>query len=152
MNVYIRRATANDQAAIRSIVREAGLNPLHLHWRNFVVAQHDSAVVGCGQLRPHREGSAELASLAVSPTCQGSGIGTEILRTLTDRTQRDVYLMCEARMRSYYRRFGFSVVSAGDLPAEMRYYFLLGGAFAWLMRTLFRHPVRIVAMRRSFGS
>jgi N-acetylglutamate synthase-like GNAT family acetyltransferase len=149
--VYIRQATLGDQRAIRSLVREAGLNPLRLHWRNFVVACDAESVVACGQVRPHRNGSAEMASLAVTPAYQGRGIGKELVRTLIRRGRPQLFLMCDAKMRRYYAAFGFSVVGAGQLPPEMQALFRLGSIFAWTVRTLTCRPVRVLAMRRQSG-
>lgn len=152
MNVFIRRAVAPDQATIRALVREAGINPLHLHWRNFIVAECACAtvrrVVACAQLRPHGDGSAELASLAVSPALQGMGIGRSLVRTLIQTGPPEVYLMCDAKMCGYYRPFGFRRVGAGDLPREMRALFRVGLVMAWLMGKVTRRPAQVLAMQR----
>lgn len=147
MDIYIRRAVECDQPAIKTLIREAGINPFHLHWQNFIVAQASQGVVGCGQLRPHGDGSAELASLAVRQDWQGRGIGAALMQTLISTSAGGLFLMCEGRMQPYYEAFGFEVVSAGELPREMRFFFGLGQAFTWAARTLFGQPARIVAMR-----
>ena len=151
MSAFIRKASVGDETSIRSLVRQAGLNPLGLHWRNFIVAEDAGGIVACGQLRPHRRGSAELASLVVSPARRGAGIGSELVRTLIRRGPPQLYLMCEAKMRRYYAAFGFSVVAAGQLPSEMQALFRLGSIFAWTVRTLTCRPVRVLAMRRQSG-
>lgn len=156
MNVFMRRATARDQADIRALVREAGINPLHLHWLNFIVAEDACGVgrhvVACGQLRPHGDGSAELASLAVSPDYQGRGVGRALVRTLIHLAPPALYLMCDARLRTYYEPFGFRLVGVAELPREMRTLYRLGLFFAWAMRAVTRQPAWVLAMRRRTAS
>ena len=43
----------------------AGLNPFSLGWPRFLVAEDGGRVVGVAQIKPHGDGSRELASLAV---------------------------------------------------------------------------------------
>lgn len=148
MGLYIRRAIDGDQQAIRSLVREAGLNPLQLRWQRFIVAQDWDQIIGCGQLHPHRDGSAELASIAVTPSHQGRGIGAAIVGSLIDISGGGLYLMCEGEMQRFYARFGFSVAEAGELPGEMRFLYRVVSVLTWAARTLFRQPVRLAAMRR----
>jgi amino-acid N-acetyltransferase len=57
----VRRATADDQAAITRLVHQARLNPRGLDWRRFVIAEAADAPIGVAQVRRHRDGSRELA-------------------------------------------------------------------------------------------
>jgi hypothetical protein len=41
MSVIIRPATEADQATITRLIRQARLNPRHLHWANFLIAEVD---------------------------------------------------------------------------------------------------------------
>ncbi|HEY2941485.1 MAG TPA: hypothetical protein VGN09_03535, partial [Vicinamibacteria bacterium] len=63
--VTIRPATQADQATIVRLVRRANLNRMNLRWPNFLVAESDGGVVGIGQVKTHRDGSRELASMVV---------------------------------------------------------------------------------------
>ena len=65
MPVVIRPANADDQFAITAIARAAWLNPFDLDWRRFLLAQWGQDIIGIGQVRPHKDGSRELASIAV---------------------------------------------------------------------------------------
>jgi N-acetylglutamate synthase-like GNAT family acetyltransferase len=69
MNSYrIQTATSAQRGEIKALVRVARINPLGLDWRRFVVAlAENEVVIGCGQLKPHRDGSWELASIVVAP-------------------------------------------------------------------------------------
>lgn len=91
MQPRIRPATVNDQRAIWAWVWRSGLNPLNLNWRNFVVAEVEGQLAGFGQLRPHRDGSLELASLVVRPAYRRQGIGSRIVRALLAGQQGPIY-------------------------------------------------------------
>jgi N-acetylglutamate synthase-like GNAT family acetyltransferase len=121
--LYLRAATAADAPAIRRMVHEAGINPLSLHWQNFVVAEDalrpGKAIVGIGQVKQHYDGSRELASIAVQPELQGIGIGGAIIGALMARERGPLYLTCRDGLAGYYARFGFCRVTAG-LPPYFR--------------------------------
>src|SRR5438094_625508 len=73
MPLIIRPASAGDQYAITAIVRAARINPRNLDWQRFLLAQWGQDIVGVGQVKPHADGSRELASIAVVPEWQGNG-------------------------------------------------------------------------------
>ena len=129
--VYLRAAVVADQQAIHKMIRAARLNPMHLHWSAFVVAVEAASgrIVGVGQVRPHGDGSRELASIAVTPERQGQGIGGAIIATLLAREPGSLYLYTRCPLTGYYARFGFVVISGDDLPGRMRLSYRMG-AFA----------------------
>jgi N-acetylglutamate synthase-like GNAT family acetyltransferase len=117
----IRRATEADQPAIRRLIAEARINRMSLNWPNFVVAQDDDseggAIVGVGQVKPHDDGSRELASIAVIPSRQGQGIGGAIIGTLLAREPGVIlHLTCRRELQGYYERFGFRTLVASEFP------------------------------------
>ena len=58
----IHPATAQHAAAIQSLVRSSGINPTGLAWQRFLVALDAAGeLIGCVQIKPHRDGSRELA-------------------------------------------------------------------------------------------
>jgi len=117
----IRAATAADQPTIRRMIKEASLNRMSLNWPNFVVAEEEGQIVGIGQVKPHGDGSRELASMAVVPARQGEGIGSAIIKTLIEREPGVVlHLTCRRQMGSYYERFGFRRLEAGEYPPYFR--------------------------------
>jgi len=143
--VTIRDATVNDQATIRRIVRAANINPTGLEWPRFIVAEDGGAIVGVGQVKPHRDGTRELASIAVTPARQGQGIGSAIIKELLRREHGIVHLTCRSRLQGYYERFGFRLLSSGDYPP----YF----ARRMPMINTFLRPfgIRIIVMQRPSG-
>ena len=65
---HLQAATAEQETAVKSLIRAVHINPLGLDWRRFVVAvDEEGAVIGCGQVKPHGDGTRELASIAVAP-------------------------------------------------------------------------------------
>lgn len=132
----LRSAQAEDQPLISELVRSARLNPLRLDWENFVVAENEAGeVVACGQIREHRDGSQELASIVVAGDWRGQGLARVIIERLLRESGRPLWLMCRSGLAPLYARFGFVEVDAGDeQPAYFRrvrglasvYHFLAG--------------------------
>ena len=129
MSVIIRAATTTDQRTITALVRGARLNPIRLAWPNFLVAERIQMnskmgrprIVGIGQLRPHSDGTLELASLVVVPEEQGHGIGSQLVETLIRRANGKLYLMCERTNVTYYQRFGFrELLTRQEMPRSLR--------------------------------
>jgi len=142
MPATIRPATEADQATIRRLIREANLNRMSLEWPNFVVAEQDGAVVGLGQVKPHRDGSRELASIAVVPAQQGSGVGSAVIRTLLARETGVLHLTCRRQMQGYYERFGFRRLQPSEFPPYFKRLIPIVNMFTPLLKT------EILVMRR----
>ncbi len=139
----IRSATATDQKTIKSIIRAAQINPMDLHWRHFVVAEEDGKILGVGQIKSHRDGSRELASIAVIPERQREGIGSEIIRALLNGERETLYLMCREELEPYYTRFGFRRGSSEGMTPYFRRMHRLANSF--LARKI---GVQIIVMKR----
>jgi N-acetylglutamate synthase-like GNAT family acetyltransferase len=77
-------------------------------------------VIGCGQVKPHRDGSCELASLVVTAEWRGRGVATAIVRHLVNAYTEDLYLMCRSSLRSFYERFGFRALQETEMPVYFR--------------------------------
>ncbi len=117
---HIRAATEADQEAIKAIVHAAHINPMDLNWSRFLVAEEDDQIVGVGQVKPHGDGSREVASIATIPERQGQGIATAIIRALLERESGALYLMCQQQMAGFYERFGFRRAEQSELPTYFR--------------------------------
>ena len=142
MTLTLRDATIEDQPTIRQIVRAANINPTGLDWPRFIVAEDGGAIVGVGQVKPHRDGTRELASIAVLPARQGQGIGTAIIQELVRRENATLYLTCRSRLQGYYERFGFRRLESRDYPP----YF---ARMLPILNTLGRFfRVQVIVMRR----
>jgi len=116
-HISLRKADQDDSAAIRSLVLEGGINPTGLDWTRFVVATDQSGtVIGCGQLKPHRDGSLELASLAVMETQRGRGIARALIEHLIAQEDGTLYLMCRSGLGPLYEKFGFYPLEYDEMP------------------------------------
>lgn len=113
----IRPARQNDSPAIRALVRLVKINPMHLDWRRFLVAvTPEEVVIGCGQIKPHRDGSQELASIAVFPAWRNQGVAREIILSLLEHHPGRLYLTCRASLEAFYAQFGFHRISEEEMP------------------------------------
>lgn len=119
--VSLRPATSADAAAIHSLVYAAHINPTGLDWRRFVVAvSPDGEAIGCGQVKPHRDGSRELASIVVAPAWRGNGVARLIIERLIENNPGPLYLTCRAHLRPLYEKFGFKVVDEVKMTPYFR--------------------------------
>jgi amino-acid N-acetyltransferase len=117
----IREATADDDALIKQMIRQARLDPSKLLWQNFLMAEADGQVVGLGQVRHHADGGKELGSLVTKKGYQGKGVAAQIIAALEARHAKPMYLFCMANMEPFYNRFDFRRVTDGsELPWALR--------------------------------
>ena len=147
MSTFIRPARAADQPAIRALVRAARINPRDLDWQRFLVAEESGRVVGVGQVKPHGDGSRELASLAVIAERQAQGIGGALIYGLLACEPGPVYLMCMDWLERYYERFGFRRLARADLPPAFRAIGRFAPALA-LLSSLLGKRLQVIVMRR----
>lgn len=139
----LRAGADRDQATIRRIVRAAGINPTNLQWQRFIIAEERGEVVGVGQVKPHRDGMRELASIAVVPEQRGRGIGSEIIRALIAREHGEVlHLTCGSQLEGFYERFGFHRLDPQEYPRYFARRLPVLNAFLRPFR------IRIIVMRR----
>ncbi|MBM2843258.1 MAG: GCN5-related N-acetyltransferase, partial [Anaerolineales bacterium] len=100
--MHLRPATAADAGAIRSLIFRVGINPRDLDWRRFLVAVDvQGKLIGCGQVKPHSDGSRELASIAVRPKWRGRGLASEIIRRLMAEGGPPLWLMCRSDLADF---------------------------------------------------
>lgn len=117
----IHRAQEGDFPKIRQLIRESGINPTGLDWRRFLVAvDPQGEMIACGQVKPHRDGSDELASIAVVPSWRKRGVATAIIEHLLESQTGLIYLTCRRSLELFYARFGFVVSGKESLPPYFR--------------------------------
>jgi N-acetylglutamate synthase-like GNAT family acetyltransferase len=117
-NFKLRPATAADEAVIKKMVRRARINPTGLKWPRFTVVESpDGSLAACGQLKPHTDGSVELASLVVREDLRGRGLARLVIETLIEKHPAELYLTCRSELGSFYEKFGFRALSVDEMPA-----------------------------------
>jgi N-acetylglutamate synthase-like GNAT family acetyltransferase len=147
--LFLRRATAFDQAAIAALIRAARLNPLSLDWRRFVVADEGGRIVGAGQVKPHGDGARELASIAVAPDRQGRGIGAAIVATIIALEPPPLYLYCAEYNERYYLRFGFRALTPAEMPRSLRRIHAFANTLLGALNAVTGQRRRLVVMGRN---
>jgi len=133
MNAFsIRKANHQDAARIRRLVVRGRINPIGLDWRRFIVAVDTSGhVIGCVQLKPHGDGSVELASLAVDEDWRRQGVGALLVEVVITIHSGNLFLMCRAGLGIFYEKFGFKALSVDQMPA---YFQRVNRWMTWLGR------------------
>jgi N-acetylglutamate synthase-like GNAT family acetyltransferase len=118
VDYLIRKADEKDFSAIRRLIHEVQINPIGLDWRHFLVAvTPENNLLGCGQIKPHFDGSLELASIAVQERARGNGVARAVIQEMLVReTMRPLYLMCRTRLEPLYKKFGFQPIIMSDMP------------------------------------
>ena len=120
-DLIFRPATREDFPAIRELIHTVGINPTGLDWRRFLLAVTGTGVlVGCGQIKPHKDGSRELASIAVREEYRGRGVARALILRLLEGQPRPLYLMCRARLGSFYNQYGFRAIGQNEMPPYFR--------------------------------
>jgi N-acetylglutamate synthase-like GNAT family acetyltransferase len=133
--VTLRAARSDEQVLIKSLVRGEHLNPLSLDWHNFLMAEFSGHVVGCGQVKRHRDGSAELASLVVVPEWRRRGVATRLVADLKARAGPPLWLTCRSSLIPFYRQFDFKdATQSPDVPPYFRRIRRLAGLLLGLTR------------------
>lgn len=117
-DVTVRPARTPDVRAIRDLVepmtasrrivaKDAVTYYEAVH--EFRVAEQEGVVIGCGALHVMWEDLAEIRTLAVVPTCLGTGVGSAILAALIDdaRAIGVDRLFCLTFETAFFGRHGF---------------------------------------------
>lgn len=134
--VELRKAKRADQAAIWRLILSERLNPLGINWRRFVLALDEAgAIVGCAQVKPHGDGTRELASLVVVPSWRGRGVSRRLIETLQAAAGPPLYLTCRGGLTDFYSRCGFYVLQDHEMTPYYRRLKRLVKGFIWLTRS-----------------
>jgi N-acetylglutamate synthase-like GNAT family acetyltransferase len=145
-SISLRPATLADANTIRQIISKVRINPLALDWHRFMLAVDSyGKVVGCGQVKPHSDGTIELASIAVLPEWRGKGVARKVIEYLLEQHPGTIYLTCQSKLGPMYQKFGFRVIQR----AEMTPYFKRLSQVVALVDKLTRQPHIMLVMRRN---
>ncbi|MFC1936560.1 GNAT family N-acetyltransferase [Chloroflexota bacterium] len=143
MDIALRSARHQDTPAIYDLVIEGKINPSGLDWERFVVAETaEGQVVGCGQIKPHQDGSMELASISVTKAWRRKGLARAIIERLMEGHVDPLYLMCRSSDGPLYEKFGFQELIEDQMPR----YFRRVSKLAGIIEPLSRNGVSLLVM------
>lgn len=146
----IRPATEADQPVINDIIREADINRMSLNWQRFIVAEVDGQVLSTGQIKIHKDGSRELASIATRPAYQGRGLASKIIRALLAQETEKLYLTCVDSNEPFYQRFGFKRIYLREMPPYFRSMILFSKPMILLYCLVKRVPLfEVIVMKQT---
>jgi amino-acid N-acetyltransferase len=126
----VRAARTSDVRAIRALVaplaeRRVLLNKEAVAYyesvSDFVVAEVDGQVVGCGALHVLWEDLGEVRTLAVDASALGTGVGTAVLERLVERA-RDLglsRLFCLTFETTFFGRHGFEPIEGQAVDPQV---------------------------------
>ncbi len=128
--IVIRDATREDAPRIAALINHFADRNLMLHRseeevariiEDFVVAEADGRIVGCGSLDRLEDDLAEIRSLAVSEDAQGLGVGKKLVQALVAKARRDGFpRVCALTLQEkFFEKQGFRVVDRRELPPKM---------------------------------
>ncbi len=88
---------------------------------DFVVAELDGDVVGCGALHVLWEDLGEIRTLAVAETALGRGVGSAVLQRLVDRARALGLsrLFCLTFETAFFTRHGFEPIDGQAVDPEI---------------------------------
>ena len=89
--------------------------------RDFVVAEYNGEIIGCGALHLYGMHLAEIRSIAVLPSAKGVGAGRELVEALMQEAERHrVTCVCLfTRIPEFFAHMGFSVATREALPDKI---------------------------------
>ncbi len=130
MSITIRPITEADAPAISTLVNGFAAQNLMLPrseaqvllaLQDFLVADVDGRVIGCGSLIELTPALAEIRSLAVADDCHSRGLGGQIVGALLDLArQRGLDQVCALTLRpNFFQRQGFQIVDRWNLTPKI---------------------------------
>ena len=128
--VQTRNAILPDVKAIHAIIQPYAGNGTLLprtvpelceNIRDFVVAEENGIIIGCGALHLYGIHLAEVRSIAVDPKAKGQGAGMLVVEALLEEAERHhVTCVCLfTRIPDFFAKMGFIVASRDELPDKI---------------------------------
>ncbi|NHA67150.1 amino-acid N-acetyltransferase [Phycicoccus flavus] len=128
--IVIRPARPADVRTVRSLVAPLAESRVLLQKeavsyyesvRDYVVAEQDGRLVGCGALHVMWQDLAEVRTLAVLPEVAGRGLGSAILERLVEQARELGLrrLFCLTFETDFFRRHGFTPIDGQAVSHEV---------------------------------
>jgi len=128
--VLVRHARTSDVALIRDLVDtyspegrllSKATVTLYEDVPEFLVAEVEGVVVGCGALHVLWEDLAEVRTLAVLPETRGTGVGSALMQALTERAidLGVTRMFCLTFETEFFRRHGFTEIEETPVSTDV---------------------------------
>ena len=128
--LHTRNAILPDVEAIHTIIKpyaeknillQRTIAELCENVRDFVVAEYNGQIIGCGALHLYGMHLAEIRSIAVTPSAKGLGAGRLLVEALMKEAERhQVTCVCLfTRIPEFFAHMGFSVATREALPDKI---------------------------------
>jgi amino-acid N-acetyltransferase len=107
--------------AERNILLQRTIAELCENVRDFVVAEYNGEIIGCGALHLYGMHLAEIRSIAVTPAAKGLGAGRLLVEALMKEAERhQVTCVCLfTRIPEFFAHMGFSIATREALPDKI---------------------------------
>jgi amino-acid N-acetyltransferase len=88
---------------------------------NYLVADSDGEIIGCGGLEQYSGSTAEIFGLATSPNKSVRGTGSAIVQALIAkaRTEKIAHVFALTLAPAFFQKMGFRTVQHADLPMKV---------------------------------
>jgi amino-acid N-acetyltransferase len=88
---------------------------------NYVVADSDGEVIGCGGLEQYSSSTAEIFGLATSPDKSVRGTGSAIVQALIAKAREEkiAHVFALTLAPAFFQKMGFRTVQHTDLPMKV---------------------------------
>lgn len=124
-HLHIEKATDDDYTEIVALLKDTDLPPdgIESNLADFLVvrAPDGSAILGCVGLEVYQD-SALLRSLAVHPSAQRKGIGTHLVKEISQHARdlgiSKLFLLTETAEKLFIK-LGFTRVSRAEVPVNV---------------------------------
>ncbi len=88
---------------------------------NYLVADHDGSVIGCGGLEQYSSSTAEIFGLATSPENKQRGTGSALVQALIQkaRAEKITHVFALTLAPAFFQKMGFRNVQHSELPMKV---------------------------------
>jgi len=120
MNIKYRKAKIEDVPFILDILNSVSGDIKNIDSNQFLIAQDKNKIIGCVRIQ-NIDGHFKLASLAVLPNYRRMGIGSALITKILDvNIKRPVYLFCNIKNESFYKKLGFKRIEIKNIPETLK--------------------------------
>jgi amino-acid N-acetyltransferase len=128
--MLIRKATIQDVPEMQRIINifadkgdllHRSLNQLYENIRDFLVLEEDGRILGTCALHVNWGDLAEIMALTVDDSCQGKGLGKELVAKCLDEAQAlgITRVFALTYKPEFFQKLGFRLVDKAELPQKV---------------------------------